>query len=183
MKWIGSCLTIYKKPHLDGSRIYREFVELWILTKMNLLKCYRGSIDGKKSVSVDQESVENLSSRQRAQKFGLMDQKSCRVGTQKSRWIEKLSRFYWEETQKSQWIEKLLRCYREGREHRKIPQWTENLSRIYWERRKTSSIERNLLRIYREAVKLEEKEFFKEAETQGNICNKQATQPKIQTTC
>ena len=51
------------------------------------------------------------------------------------------------------------------------------------ERRKTSSIERNLSRIYREAVKLEEKEFFKEAETQGNKCNKQATQPKIQTTC
>ena len=38
----------------------------------------------------------------------------CRAGTQKSRWIEKLSR-----------------CYREGREYRKNPRWIENQSRIY----------------------------------------------------
>ena len=48
----------------------------------------------------------------------------------------------------------------------------ENLSRV----KQRDSIEKG-------CVKLEEKGFFKEAETQGNKCNKQATQPKIQTTC
>ena len=78
---------------------------------MNLSRCYQGSIDGKR-VS---RWIENLSSRQNAHKFGLMDRRSCRVGTHKSRWIEKLLRFYQEETQKSRWIENLSRCYREKR--------------------------------------------------------------------
>ena len=135
-------------------------VSRWI---KNLLRIYRADREHRNSV--------------------LMDWKSCwECVEQELRNLDGL-RSYREETQKSRWIEKLSRCYGEGREHKYIPWWIENLSKIYWERRKTSSIERNLLRIYREAVKLEEKEFFKEAETQGNICNKQATQPKIQTTC
>ena len=78
-------------------------------------------------------------------------------------------------TQKSQWIEKLSRCYQEGTEHKKIPQMIEKLSRIYQEKRNKGLIERNLSRIYREAIELEEKEFFKGGKTHKDECNKQAT--------
>ena len=37
-------------------------------------------------------------------------------------------------------------------------------------------------KIYRETVELEEKEFFKGGKTHKDKCNKQATQPKIQST-
>ena len=81
---------------------------------MNLSRCYRGSVDGKRE---------------------------------------------------SRWIENLSRIYRADHMHKKLARWKENLSRIC-----------------RETVKLEEKEFFKGGKTHKDKCNKQATQPKIQST-
>ena len=45
-----------------------------------------------------------------------------------------------------------------------------------------SSIERNLSRLCPEIVELEERRFFKKGKTQGDECNKQATQTNIQAT-
>ena len=70
--------TLNRKRSLMDRGSYREFFELQISTKMNLSRCYRGSIDDKKSVLMDLESVENLLSRQRTQKFVSMDQRRCR---------------------------------------------------------------------------------------------------------
>ena len=78
---------------------------------------------------MDQESVENLSSRHNAQKFGLMNQRSCR-----------------------------------------------ELSR----KKKEGSIERESIE---DLSSLKKKEFFKRGKIHKDECNKQATQPKIQSTC
>ena len=47
---------------------------------------------------------------------------------------------------------------------------------------KESSIERNLLRMCQVVVELEERRFLKKRKTQGDECNKQATQTNIQAT-
>ena len=49
---------------------------------MNLSRCCRGSVDGK-NTSMDRESVENLSAKQRAQKFCLMDRDSVKICREK----------------------------------------------------------------------------------------------------
>ena len=77
---------------------------------MNLLRCYRGSIDGK-STSMDREAVENLSAIQKV-----------------FRWIEKLLRHHQDEFQKAQWIEIVLTSVEKRRKRGTIDA---NLLRIY----------------------------------------------------
>ena len=115
-KWnLKSHLSFKEKWQLNGLRFLLGIYRALNLDRNESVEVPLRICRWQKSVSMDWESVENLSSRQNAHKFGLMDRRSCWVGTQKSRWIEKLLRFYQEETQKSRWIENLSRCYREKR--------------------------------------------------------------------
>ena len=76
---------------------------------MNLLRCYRGSVDDK-STLMDREAIENLSTRQKV-----------------SRWIEKLSRSYREKFQKTRWIKIALTIVKKRRKRGSIDA---SLSRI-----------------------------------------------------
>ena len=75
--------------------------------------------------------------------------------------LNKLSRFYQEETQKSWWIKKLLRSYLSDREQRNFLRWIKDLSKVLLRLKKESLIEMNLSRIYWEAVELKGRRFFK----------------------
>ena len=113
----------------------------------NLSRIYRVDKEHRNLSRWIEVAVENVLSRNPEIS---MDQRSYRDSIEKKprnlNGSKKLSRFYREKTQKSRWIEKLSRCYREGKEHRKIPRWIENLSKIYRERTKKSSIERRFFK-------------------------------------
>ena len=129
---------------------------------MNLSRCYRGSVGSKKSVSMDRESVENLSSRQRAHKFVSMDWRSCRECVdQEPKNLDEM-RCYWDSIKKKPRNLNRSRSCWDAIEKAESTRKFLNESRIYRERRKKSLIERNLSRICRGAVELEEKEFLKE---------------------
>ena len=133
-QWIKDLSGIYRALNLDR----RESIE-------DLLRICQRLKDGLDGLRICRESIKQTKSTRILLNGSKKLSRMCQVGTQKSRWIEKLSR-----------------CYQEDREHREIPRWIENLLRLYQERRKKSSIERNLLRICRGAIELEENEFFKE---------------------
>ena len=86
---------------------------------MNLLRCYRGSVNSK-STLMDREAIKNLSTRQKV-----------------SWWIEKLSRSYRDKFQRARWIKIALTTVKKRRKRGSIDV---SLSRIC---RKAIKLEEN----------------------------------------
>ena len=61
------------KMQVDGSKMLLRICRALISTEVNLSRCCRGSVDGKRVISMDRGFVEKLLVRQRAQKFSMMD--------------------------------------------------------------------------------------------------------------
>ena len=70
-----------------------------------------------------------------------------------SQQIEKLSRCYQEKTQKSWWIEDLSRIYQADRELRNFPRWIEEAIENLLRRNLEISMDRESVEIYREKRK------------------------------
>ena len=116
------------------------------------------------------------SSRQRAQKFGSMDRPSCQEAIEVKSInldrrnlcqavVEMLSRRYREATQKSRWIENLSRMYRANKEHRNLALWIDldvkKLSRSNPEISIEETCVKLLSRCCRETVEKTEARFSK----------------------
>ena len=100
----------------------------------------------------------------------------------------------------SRWIENLSKIYRPDRELRKLARWIEEVVEILSRRNPKISMDRECDKIYREKKKegldrrksVEDlsrscrawrKGVFPGGKTQRDECNKQSTQPKIQSIC
>ena len=147
-----SCLSFKQKTQLDGSKILSRICRALNLNKRESVEVLSRICRWQKSPRWIEKFVKNLSSKQRAQEFFLMDQRSYRDS------IEMKPRNFDGSRICRGSIEK-----RERRLDRK--EFVEDLSRTY-----------------RGAVELKERRFFKVGKTNKDECNKQATQTKIQAT-